>query len=138
VEKYGRARQATDDIIIRWVRIACWINKATSAHSEYVIFIALSRQKWLRERNSILRYTYIACLVLFCFCHFLSPSLTLRNSILPTEGIFVFSVDIRTVIICLYFSNWLVSMTETECLISCATEFLNVLQIVVFEGLKTN
>jgi hypothetical protein len=28
VEKYGRARQATDDSIIRSKRFACWINKA--------------------------------------------------------------------------------------------------------------
>jgi hypothetical protein len=32
----------------------------------------------------------------------------------------------------------LVSMTETECLISCATEFLNMLEFVVFEELKTS
>jgi hypothetical protein len=29
VEKYGTARQATDDNIIRRMRIACWITKAT-------------------------------------------------------------------------------------------------------------
>jgi len=29
VKKYGRARQATDDSIIRRMRIACWIPKAT-------------------------------------------------------------------------------------------------------------
>jgi hypothetical protein len=68
----------------------------------------------------------------------MSPSLTLRNSSLPTEGIFVSSIDIRTVIICLYFINWLVCMTETGCLISCATEFLNMVEIVVFEELKTS
>jgi hypothetical protein len=46
------------------MRIACWITKATDTHSEYVIFIAFTRQKWLRERASLLRYTYIASLVL--------------------------------------------------------------------------
>jgi hypothetical protein len=40
VEKYGRARQATDDNIIRRMRFACWITKATDTHSEYVILIA--------------------------------------------------------------------------------------------------
>jgi hypothetical protein len=45
VGKYGRARQATHDNIIRRMRIACWITKATDTHSEYVIFIALPRQK---------------------------------------------------------------------------------------------
>ena len=37
MEKSGGARQATDDNIIRRIRIACWINKATTTHSEYVI-----------------------------------------------------------------------------------------------------
>jgi quinol-cytochrome oxidoreductase complex cytochrome b subunit len=46
------------------MRIACWITKATNKHSEYVILIAFPRQKWLRERASMLRYTYITCLVL--------------------------------------------------------------------------
>jgi hypothetical protein len=40
VEKYGTARQATDDNILRRIRIACWITKATDTHSEYVIHIA--------------------------------------------------------------------------------------------------
>jgi hypothetical protein len=39
VEKYGKARQATDDNIIRRMRIACWITKATVTQSEYVIFL---------------------------------------------------------------------------------------------------
>ena len=30
VEKYGRAGQATDDNIIRRMRFACWITKATN------------------------------------------------------------------------------------------------------------
>jgi hypothetical protein len=72
VEKYGTAgkngtaRQATDDNITRRTRIACWITKATDTHSEYVIFIAFPRQQWLRERASLLLYTYIACPVTFC------------------------------------------------------------------------
>jgi hypothetical protein len=48
--------------IIRRMRFACWINKATGTHSEYVILIAFPRQQRLRERTSILRYTYVACL----------------------------------------------------------------------------
>jgi hypothetical protein len=64
VEKYGRARQATDDNIIRRMRFACWITKATDTHSEYVILIAFRRQQWLRERASFLRYTDIACRII--------------------------------------------------------------------------
>jgi hypothetical protein len=37
VGKYGTARQATDDNIIRRMRFACWITKATDTHSECVI-----------------------------------------------------------------------------------------------------
>jgi hypothetical protein len=42
---------------------ACCITKAADAHSEYAILIAFPRQQWLRERASILRYAYTACLV---------------------------------------------------------------------------
>jgi hypothetical protein len=63
VEKYGRVRQATDDNIILRMRFASWITKATDTHSEYVTLIAFPRQQWLRERASMLRYTYIAHLV---------------------------------------------------------------------------
>jgi hypothetical protein len=45
------------------MRIACWIPKATNTHSEYVIPIAFPLQQWLQEPASMLRYTYIACLV---------------------------------------------------------------------------
>jgi hypothetical protein len=40
MEKYGRARQATDGNIIRRMRFACWVNNATDTHSEYVLLIA--------------------------------------------------------------------------------------------------
>ena len=59
----SRARQATDDNIIRLMRFACWITKATDTNSEHVILIAFLLQQWLRERASTLRYSYIVCLV---------------------------------------------------------------------------
>jgi hypothetical protein len=62
VEKYGRARQATDDNIIRRMRFACCITKATDTHSQYVILIAFPRQQWLRERAWMLRL-YVHCLI---------------------------------------------------------------------------
>jgi hypothetical protein len=43
VEKFGRAGQATDDNIIRRMRIAGWITKAIDTHFEYVILIAFAR-----------------------------------------------------------------------------------------------
>jgi hypothetical protein len=41
----------------RRMRIACWINKATKTHTEYVIFIAFPLQQWLHESASMLRYS---------------------------------------------------------------------------------
>jgi hypothetical protein len=64
VVKSCTAGQATDDSIIRRMRFACWINKATDTHSEYVILIAFRRQIWLRERVLTLRL-YVHCLVDF-------------------------------------------------------------------------
>ena len=48
----------------KWrMRIVSWINKATNTHSQYVTLIAFPLQQWLHERPTMLRYTYIACLV---------------------------------------------------------------------------
>jgi hypothetical protein len=63
MEKYCTAGQATDENIIRRMRTACWIPKATDTDSEYVILIAFTLQQWLHERASTLRYTYIDCFV---------------------------------------------------------------------------
>jgi len=62
-EKYCRAGQATDENIIRLMRIAYWVTKATNILSEYVTRIALPRSQ--REGVTVLFYTYMACLVLF-------------------------------------------------------------------------
>jgi len=55
MEKYGTVRQATDENMKRRWRFACWVTKATDTHSECVILIVYTRQKWLRERASMLR-----------------------------------------------------------------------------------
>jgi hypothetical protein len=49
---------------IRRMRFACWIIKATNTHTELVIVNDFPLQQWLRERASMLRYTYIACLAI--------------------------------------------------------------------------
>jgi hypothetical protein len=61
VKKYVTAGQATDDNIIWRMCFAHWIKTATDTNSEYVILTAFPRQQWLRERASMLRYTYTAC-----------------------------------------------------------------------------
>jgi hypothetical protein len=68
VEKYARARHVKDDNIIRRIRFACGITKATDTHSEHVILIAFPRQQLLRERTAMLHYKYIAYLVFLCSC----------------------------------------------------------------------
>jgi hypothetical protein len=60
VGKYGKARQATDDYIIRRMRNACCITKVRNTHSEYITLISSPQQQRLHERASMLRYTYIA------------------------------------------------------------------------------
>jgi hypothetical protein len=45
------------------MRFACWITVATERHLECAIIISFPLQKWLRERASMLHFTYIACLV---------------------------------------------------------------------------
>ena len=50
-------------IKVRRMRIACWISKATNTRSEYVISFDFPLQEWWQESASLLRYTYIACIV---------------------------------------------------------------------------
>jgi len=74
------------------MRIACWVPNATCAHLACVIFIALPLQQWLHERASMLRYTYIGCLVKPSLrsqskspCVNLSFSLSTRDIVSATE-----------------------------------------------------
>ena len=63
MEKYDSAGPATGDSIMRRVHFAYWLINTTDTHSEHVILTAFSLLQWLRERASLLRYTYIACLI---------------------------------------------------------------------------
>jgi len=64
VEIYSKAGQpAGDNIMVAYA--LCMLG--TDTRLECVILIAFPRQQWLRERASMLRYTYIACLCLFQF-----------------------------------------------------------------------
>jgi hypothetical protein len=60
---YGTAGEATGENIIRRMRIACCMHKATNTHSKYIIRTAFPLQQWLHERASMLRYTYIVFIV---------------------------------------------------------------------------
>jgi hypothetical protein len=63
VENYGTVKHATDDNVMWRKRISCWITNATDTHWEYVILSAFPGKQLLRERASVLRYTYSAFLV---------------------------------------------------------------------------
>jgi len=56
------------------MRNALCIPRATDTHSEYVIFI-FQLQQWLHKRPSMLRYAYIACLVIDLVFVFISDIL---------------------------------------------------------------
>jgi hypothetical protein len=44
------------------MRIVCEISKATNTNSEYVFLVAFTREKCLKERAAVLRYTCISSL----------------------------------------------------------------------------
>jgi len=52
-------------MIIWRMRIACLIPEATNKHTGCVILIPFPLQQWLHERDSMLRNTYIDCIVHF-------------------------------------------------------------------------
>ena len=61
--KCVRAREATGGNIIGRMSFACRVTKATDTHSECLMLITFSRQHLLHERASVLRITFIACLI---------------------------------------------------------------------------
>jgi hypothetical protein len=70
----------------RRMRFACLINEARDTESSNVILITFLQQQWLRESASVLRYTYIACLIY----------ITKRMSIKfrkPTNFILIFNLN---------------------------------------------
>jgi len=48
---------------IRRMHLACKISTATNTNSEYVTLLSFAWQQWLRDRASVLLYTYIAFLL---------------------------------------------------------------------------
>jgi len=53
VEKYGSARQATDENIIRRMRFTNWITKTTKTQVQYVMLIAFPRQHFFLTWTSL-------------------------------------------------------------------------------------
>ena len=64
MKEYSRARQATDGNIVRGMRCACCITKATGTHSEHVTVVAVPQQQVMRRRLDVpFVHTYIASLL---------------------------------------------------------------------------
>jgi len=62
VEKYGRTRQTAYDNVIRRMRFACWITKATDTHSEFVILYYFYAAKMVtRTRLSVTFIHFPSC-----------------------------------------------------------------------------
>jgi len=61
VEKY--CEQGRPQVTMWRMHIAYRIPKATNTQSQYVILLTFPLHQWLHERASMLRYTYIACLI---------------------------------------------------------------------------
>jgi hypothetical protein len=67
VEKYGGTGQTTEDSVIRRMRYACRITKATNTHLEYVIMeygmFFHGDNGYRNASQCYIKATYIACLV---------------------------------------------------------------------------
>jgi hypothetical protein len=75
---------------LRRMRIACWISKATSTHSEYKMFTDFPLPQWLHESAWMLCYTYIACPTLVKILVF--PRFALLHRLLVFAARFAFTL----------------------------------------------
>ena len=58
MEKFGTTKHATDDNVTLRMRFAYRITKATDVHSEYVIFVAITRPTMVARTRPIVSYTF--------------------------------------------------------------------------------
>jgi hypothetical protein len=56
--EYGRDGQATDNNLIRRMRVTCWLPNATNIHSQYVIPIASPLQVFGRPQLNVTSYVH--------------------------------------------------------------------------------
>jgi len=65
------------------MRIACRVTEAANTHSACVTLIAFPLQQRLHERASVLRYTYVTCLVplQFANCTLYRNTMQIKNYI---------------------------------------------------------
>jgi hypothetical protein len=63
VEKYDTASDATDDNMIRCMRFACWITKATDTRSEYVILNCFSTATVVTRTPLYVTFIHTLCVL---------------------------------------------------------------------------
>ena len=74
-EKCGTARQAAGDNVIRRMRFACWITKATDTHSEFVILMIFHSNNGYANAP----YCYFIVHCLYCLYYKLFLNQVKRN-----------------------------------------------------------
>jgi len=81
------------------MRVSCWLPRATNTHTGCVILIAFPLQQWLHEVVSMLRYTYIACLITslssFIIFFFLFITVFLRTGSLYLQRFVTTAVELN-------------------------------------------
>jgi len=92
VEKYCRAVQVTDD---NMAHAHCILDPKDYkyTHSGCVTFFAFPQQQSLHEHVSMLRYTYIACLVLRLFTAIITFTQCTTSYKLPARSLFSLLYD---------------------------------------------
>jgi hypothetical protein len=57
------------------MRIPCRILVVANTYSQYILLLAFPPKQWFHERASVLRYTYIGCIVVQCISVYITPLL---------------------------------------------------------------
>jgi hypothetical protein len=67
VEKYGISWQTTEDTVLRCMRFACWVGKATYTHLACVILLLFHGNNGYANAPECCIYTCVACAINFTF-----------------------------------------------------------------------
>jgi len=89
VEKYSRARQATDDGMAN-ARISFWIPKATNTHSQYAILIAFHCNNGCTNASEgyVMRTVPVSLSLKLILPYFIEDSRTANLQLIGSPGYF--------------------------------------------------
>jgi hypothetical protein len=114
----------------------------THTHTQICNIYCFSTAVMIRERVSMLRYTYVSCLATYIFwllnalrLLYVPPGMTLNSCTFCPHSVFMCFVCIweQTAIISLYSINWLVFITETV-RVYCAVRSAHTVYLCVLSG----